>query len=117
MLTRRRFLATAACTMAAARLQAQGRSKVRVALTIPMEGTVRTITACRLTRSDELWKLLSDGSDEARLSLHALVVGHGHVLPQRAEGAQKSSPHIMTHTVKTHVLLPREEAHHANTET
>jgi hypothetical protein len=37
MLTRRRFLATAACTMAAARLHAQGQSKIRVALTIPRE--------------------------------------------------------------------------------
>jgi hypothetical protein len=35
MLTRRRFLATAACTVAAARLHAQGPSKVRVALSIP----------------------------------------------------------------------------------
>src|ERR1700732_3774224 len=39
MLTRRRFLATAACTMAAARLHAQGQSKVRVALAIPSEAT------------------------------------------------------------------------------
>jgi len=39
MLTRRRFLATAAGTMAAARLHAQGQSKVRVALTIPNEAT------------------------------------------------------------------------------
>jgi hypothetical protein len=39
MLTRRRFLATAACTVAAARLQAQGQSKVRVALSIPREAT------------------------------------------------------------------------------
>jgi hypothetical protein len=39
MLTRRRFLATAACTMAAARLHAQGQSKVRVALGIPREAT------------------------------------------------------------------------------
>jgi len=39
MLTRRRFLATAACTMAAARLHAQGQSKVRVALSIPREAT------------------------------------------------------------------------------
>jgi len=39
MLTRRRFLASAACTMAAARLPAQGRSKVRVALGIPREAT------------------------------------------------------------------------------
>src|SRR5579863_8037788 len=37
MLTRRRFLATAACTMAAAHLHAQGPSKVRVALSIPKE--------------------------------------------------------------------------------
>src|SRR6266436_7330352 len=37
MLTRRRFLATAACTMAAARLHSQGQSKVRVALSIPKE--------------------------------------------------------------------------------
>src|SRR6202162_592460 len=39
MLTRRRFLATAACTMAAARLHAQGQSKVRVALSIPKDAT------------------------------------------------------------------------------
>jgi hypothetical protein len=39
MLTRRRFLATAACTLAAARLHAQDPSKVRVALTIPREAT------------------------------------------------------------------------------
>ena len=39
MLTRRRFLATAACTVAAVRLHAQGQSKVRVALTIPREAT------------------------------------------------------------------------------
>src|SRR6201998_1103352 len=39
MLTRRRFLATAACTMAAARLHVQGQSKVRVALSIPDEAT------------------------------------------------------------------------------
>jgi hypothetical protein len=39
MLTRRRFLATAACTLAAARLHAQGQSKVRVALSIPQEAT------------------------------------------------------------------------------
>jgi len=39
MLTRRRFLATAACTLAAARLDAQGQSKVRVALAIPGEAT------------------------------------------------------------------------------
>src|SRR6266849_2106113 len=39
MLTRRRFLATAACTMAAARLHAHGQSKVRVALSIPREAT------------------------------------------------------------------------------
>jgi len=39
MLTRRRFLATTACTMAAARLHAQGQSKVRVALAIPREAT------------------------------------------------------------------------------
>jgi hypothetical protein len=39
MLTRRRFLATAAGTMTAARLHAQGQSKVRVALTIPNEPT------------------------------------------------------------------------------
>jgi hypothetical protein len=37
MLTRRRFLATVACTMAAARLHAQGQSKVHVALSIPRE--------------------------------------------------------------------------------
>jgi hypothetical protein len=39
MLTRRRFLATAACTMAAARLYAQGQRKVRVAFSIPREAT------------------------------------------------------------------------------
>jgi hypothetical protein len=39
MLTRRRFLATAACTLAAARLHAQGQGKVRVALAIPGEAT------------------------------------------------------------------------------
>src|ERR1700758_320754 len=37
MFTRRSFLATAACTLAAARLHAQGPSKVRVALSIPKE--------------------------------------------------------------------------------
>jgi len=37
MLTRRRFLATAACTVAAARLHAQGQGKVRVALSIPKD--------------------------------------------------------------------------------
>jgi hypothetical protein len=39
MFTRRRFIATAACTIAAARLHAQGQSKVRVALTIPRDAT------------------------------------------------------------------------------
>jgi hypothetical protein len=39
MLTRRKFLATAACTVIAARLHAQGRSRVRVALSIPKEAT------------------------------------------------------------------------------
>jgi hypothetical protein len=39
MLTRRRFLATAACTMAAARLHAQVQSKIRVALSIPNDAT------------------------------------------------------------------------------
>ncbi len=39
MLTRRRFLATAACTVAAARLRAHGQSKVRVALSIPKDAT------------------------------------------------------------------------------
>jgi hypothetical protein len=39
MLTRRKFLATAACTMAAARLPAQGQSKVRVSLGIPKDAT------------------------------------------------------------------------------
>ena len=39
MLTRRSFLAIAACTMAAARLHAQGQSQVRVALSIPKEIT------------------------------------------------------------------------------
>src|SRR5580700_11164746 len=37
MLTRRRFLATAACTVAAASLHARGQSKVGVALSIPRE--------------------------------------------------------------------------------
>jgi len=37
MLTRRRFLATAACTLAAARLGAQGRNKTRITLTLPVE--------------------------------------------------------------------------------
>jgi hypothetical protein len=39
MVTRREFLATAACTVAAARLHAQGKNKVRVALAIPSEAT------------------------------------------------------------------------------
>jgi hypothetical protein len=39
MVTRRRFLATTACTMVAARLHAQVQSKVRVALAIPNEAT------------------------------------------------------------------------------
>src|ERR1700686_854482 len=39
MLTRRRFLATAACTMAATRLHAQGQSKIRIALSIPKDAT------------------------------------------------------------------------------
>ncbi len=39
MLTRRRFLATAACTLAAARLHAQGQSKIRVGLDIPSDAT------------------------------------------------------------------------------
>jgi hypothetical protein len=39
MLTRRRFLATTACTLAAARLPVHGQSKVRVALSIPSEAT------------------------------------------------------------------------------
>src|SRR6201982_1622753 len=39
MLTRRRFLVTAAYTMAAARLHAQGQSRVRVALSIPEDAT------------------------------------------------------------------------------
>src|SRR5580700_2825636 len=39
MLTRRKFLATAACTMAAARLPAQGQSKVRVSIGIPKDAT------------------------------------------------------------------------------
>jgi hypothetical protein len=39
MLTRRKFLATAACTVVAARLHAQGQSKIRVALAIPSEAT------------------------------------------------------------------------------
>jgi hypothetical protein len=39
MLTRRKFLATAACSVAAARLHAQGQSKVQVALSIPKDTT------------------------------------------------------------------------------
>src|SRR5215472_17810536 len=39
MVTRRRFLATTACTVLAARLYGQGQSKVRVTLTIPKEAT------------------------------------------------------------------------------
>jgi hypothetical protein len=39
MLTRRRFLATTACTIAATRLHAHGQGKVRVALAIPNEAT------------------------------------------------------------------------------
>ena len=39
MLTRRRFIATAACTVAAAHLHAQGQSRVRVALSMPTEAT------------------------------------------------------------------------------
>jgi hypothetical protein len=39
MLTRRKFLATAACTVAVARLHAHGQSKVRVALGIPKDAT------------------------------------------------------------------------------
>src|ERR1700730_6460280 len=39
MVTRRRFLATTVCTLAAARLRAQGQSKVGVALAIPNEAT------------------------------------------------------------------------------
>jgi hypothetical protein len=39
MLTRREFLATAACTVAGARLHAQGQSRVRVALAIASEAT------------------------------------------------------------------------------
>jgi hypothetical protein len=39
MLTRRRFLATATCTLAAARLHAHGQSRIRVALSIPREAT------------------------------------------------------------------------------
>ncbi|MGB7848520.1 MAG: hypothetical protein WBL63_23105 [Candidatus Acidiferrum sp.] len=39
MFTRRRFLATTACTVAAAGFRAQGQSKVRVALSIPTEAT------------------------------------------------------------------------------
>jgi len=35
MLTRRKFLATTACTMAAAYLRAQAQGKVKVALSIP----------------------------------------------------------------------------------
>jgi len=39
MLTRRRFLATTACTITAARLHVHSQSKVRVVLTIPKEAT------------------------------------------------------------------------------
>ena len=39
MLTRRKFLVTAAGTLAAARLHAQGQSNVRVTLAIPSEAT------------------------------------------------------------------------------
>ena len=39
MLTRRTFLASAACTLAATRLYSQGQSKVQVALAIPSEAT------------------------------------------------------------------------------
>src|ERR1700733_2691569 len=39
MLTRRRFLATAACTVAAARLQAHGQSRILVALSFPKDAT------------------------------------------------------------------------------
>ena len=39
MLTRRSFLAATACTMAAARLPAQGQSKARVALSVPRQAT------------------------------------------------------------------------------
>jgi hypothetical protein len=39
MLTRRRFLATTACTVAAARLRVHGQSNARVALSIPKEAT------------------------------------------------------------------------------
>src|ERR1700677_486853 len=39
MLTRREFLAAAACTVAGARLHAPGQNKVRIALAIPSEAT------------------------------------------------------------------------------
>jgi hypothetical protein len=39
MLTRRKFLATAACTVAASRLRAQSQNKIRVSLTIPSDAT------------------------------------------------------------------------------
>jgi hypothetical protein len=39
MLTRRRFIATTTCTVAAARLHLQGQSRARVALSIPTEAT------------------------------------------------------------------------------
>jgi hypothetical protein len=39
MITRRKFIAAAACTVAAVRLHTQGQSKVQIALTIPMEAT------------------------------------------------------------------------------
>src|SRR5262249_40006410 len=39
MVTRRRFLGTAACTLAHAQLHALDQSKVRVALSVPSEGT------------------------------------------------------------------------------
>jgi hypothetical protein len=39
MITRRKFLASAACTVAAARLHLDGQSKARVVLSIPKEAT------------------------------------------------------------------------------
>jgi hypothetical protein len=39
MLTRRKFIATTTCTVAAARLHVQGQSRVRIALSIPREAT------------------------------------------------------------------------------
>src|SRR6202030_1991284 len=57
MLTRRNFLATAACTLAAARLHAQGPSKVRVALSIPKEAIGRHMPSDFIGLSYEVQQL------------------------------------------------------------